>query len=293
LPALDKFIREEIPSGFKVNAKEIYLNGAFGIDFKESVEAVCKSIDLDSHRVLLSLGSLGSGNHFLECGHDSEKNIWVTIHSGSRNFGKCVAEFYQDKAKAGLKKYFLDGIYPELEFLPIDSKDAKDYMKAMKAAQVFASYNRYEMARRLMLFFGETEPIEFIESVHNFIDFDGRVIRKGATPANLGQKVLIPFNMKDGVAICVGKGSEKYNCSAPHGAGRILSRKKAKELLNVEAFKLEMADAAVFTTSAGADTLDEAPGAYKDKDLILDNIKETVDVIDFIKPFYNFKAGGD
>jgi RNA-splicing ligase RtcB len=201
LPALDKFIRDQIPSGFNVNSEVANILQSPNLvpeikaSLRRAIQETCDSIELDSHRVMLSLGSLGGGNHFQEFGYDSEGNIWGTIHSGSRNFGKKIAEFYQNKAKEGLKKYFLDGAYPDLEFLPIDSKDAKDYMKAMKAAQVFASYNRYEMARRLMLFFGETEPIEFIESVHNFIDFDGRVIRKGATPANLGQKVLIPFNM--------------------------------------------------------------------------------------------------
>lgn len=119
------------------------------------------------------------------------------------------------------------------------------------------------------------------------------MIRKGATPAHLGQKVIIPFNMRDGLAICVGKGSKKYNFSAPHGAGRILSRTKAKELLDVNFFKETMEEAGVYTTTACTATLDEAPGAYKDMSLILENIKETVDIVEMIKPVYNFKAGGE
>lgn len=185
----------------------------------------------------------------------------------------------------------MKGQYKDLEFMPIDTPEAQDYLADVKVAQEFATENRYEMMLRISGFLG-CLPTETIESMHNFIGEDG-IIRKGATPAHKGQKVIIPFNMRDGIAICEGKGSEKYNFSAPHGAGRILSRVKAKETLNVQSYQDQMAKAGVYTTSATSETLDEAPDAYKPMDLILENIKDTVDVIEFIKPIYNFKAGGD
>lgn len=285
-PRLDAAIKQNIPSGFSINQK---------ISADEStireVTNVCSMIGIDAEKALKAVGSLGGGNHFVEAGFDQEHNLVVTIHSGSRNFGKCVADFYQKKAKEGLERYFIRDQYKDLEFMPVDTDDGMDYLHCMAVAQRFASSNRKEMMRRIGVHLRH-EPIELIESVHNFIGKDD-VIRKGATPARLGEKVIIPFNMADGIALCVGKGSSKYNNSAPHGAGRILSRAQAKRTLSVEGFSEQMKNAGVFTTTANVETLDEAPGAYKPMDLILENIKETVDVIEFIKPAYNFKAGGD
>jgi len=279
----DEFIKKNIPSGFAINS-EIASN-----NLELPVTGICDSIGLDPKKSLKALGSLGGGNHFIEVGHDGGGNVVVTIHSGSRNFGKRIADFYQNRAKEGLDRYFLGGKYPSLEFLHVDSGDAKDYLVALKVAQQFASENRRIMMGRIGEFLDS--GCQLIESVHNFID-DDNIIRKGATPANLGQKVIIPFNMRDGIAVCTGKGSKKYNYSAPHGAGRILSRTDAKKQLSAEDFVKEMKDAGVYTTTAGKDTLDEAPGAYKDMDFILENIRETVEVDEFIKPFYNFKSGG-
>jgi RNA-splicing ligase RtcB len=285
-PRLDRRIKQNIPSGFSINQK---------ISADEStireVTNVCSMIGIDAEKALKAVGSLGGGNHFVEAGFDQEHNLVVTIHSGSRNLGKCVANFYQKKAKEGLERYFIRDQYKDLEFMPIDTDSGMDYLHCMAVAQRFASANRTEMMRRIGVHLRH-EPIELIESVHNFIGEDD-VIRKGATPARLGEKVIIPFNMADGIALCVGKGSSKYNNSAPHGAGRILSRAQAKRTLSTEDFSCQMKAAGVFTTTANAKTLDEAPGAYKPMDLILENIKETVDVIELIKPAYNFKAGGD
>jgi tRNA-splicing ligase RtcB len=289
LKSFDRFIKEKIPSGFNVNKNIPEIDDSFESD----IISICNKIELDDQRVLKSLGSLGGGNHFIEAGVDSLGNLWITIHSGSRNFGKCIADFYQKKAKAGLAKYFIDGDkYKQLEFMQIDGEDAQAYIDAMNTAQYFASMNRDMMMQKIEKFIDHEIPgaksSGFISSVHNYINFDDKIIRKGATAAHNGQMLVIPFNMRDGIAICMGRGSEKYNMSAPHGAGRIMSRTQAKKELSLDVFKDQMKD--IYTTTANIHTLDEAPGAYKDKDLILKNIDETVKVIDFIKPIYNFKA---
>jgi len=286
LPALDALIKRAIPSGFSINDT---VNADRTITAE--VTEVCKMIGIDAEKALRAVGSLGGGNHFIEAGFDDRRRLVLTVHSGSRNFGKCVADFYQRRARVRLEKEGLHGHYRDLEFMPVDSADARDYFYALGVAQRFASENRREMMRRLAGFL-RREPVEVFESVHNFIGDDG-IIRKGATPARLGEKVIIPFTMADGIAVCVGKGSAKFNNSAPHGAGRILSRTQARKTLSVQDFTARMKKAGVYTTTATRETLDEAPAAYKTKDVILANIAETVEVVEFIKPVYNFKAGAD
>lgn len=281
LPALDGIIKKFIPAGFHINPRI-----AAGQETIAEVSNVCRMIGIDADKALKALGSLGGGNHFIEAGFDAEHHLVITIHSGSRNFGKCVADFYQKKAREGGGNRGRD-----LEFLPADSAVAQDYRHALGVAQRFASANRQEMLRRLAIHL-RRDPLDLIESVHNFIG-DDEIIRKGATPARAGEKVIIPFNMADGIAICVGKGSASFNYSAPHGAGRILSRTEAMKTLKMAAFTEQMRSAGVYTTTATGGTLDEAPGAYKPMELILENIAETVEVIEVIKPVYNFKAGGD
>ena len=174
-----------------------------------------------------------------------------------------------------------------MPFLLVDSNEGQLYMHDALIAAEYASVNRKAMMEALGTFI--CTPIDTIESVHNYISPTG-MIRKGATSAQEGERVIIPFNMRDGLAICMGKGNKKYNFSAPHGAGRILSRTKAKEKLDVNNFRSSMEQAGVYTSTANESTLDEAPEAYKDMNVILENIKETVDVIELIKPIYNFKA---
>ena len=282
---LDSFIRTEIPSGFAINKN----HNCVSKSQKHEIRDVCLRIKTDTDKALNAVGSLGGGNHFIEAGYDSNRYLWITIHSGSRNFGLKIAVHYQKKAKEILSKNSADIQYKDLEFMPEDSPECRDYLRDLFTAQRFAASNREEMMRRIISFIGK-DPEEMIESVHNFIGTDN-IIRKGATPAHKGQKVIIPFNMRDGIAICEGKGSEKYNCSAPHGAGRILSRVQAKKQLSADDFRRQMINAGIYTSTASKETLDEAPGAYKDMNLILDNIKETVEVIEMIKPVYNFKAG--
>lgn len=279
IPAFDAFIKENIPSGFAINDKIFQ-----GVDFFTDT---VKKIGMDEDRALRSVGTLGGGNHFIEAGYGADGKLWVTIHSGSRNFGLQIAKYHGLKAKELCAKWGADT--QGIPFLIVDSPEGRDYIADQLIGSQYASINRETMMNKLEKFFG-VSPIDSIESRHNFIDDTG-MIRKGATPAHKGQRVIIPFNMRDGLALCVGKGNKKYNYSAPHGAGRILSRSKAKAVLDVEYFKEDMKQAGVYTTTADVSTLDESPDAYKDMNIILENIKETVDVIEMIKPVYNFKSG--
>lgn len=279
IPAFDAFIKENIPSGFAINDK-VYR----GVDF--FTETV-KKIGMDEGRALRSIGTLGGGNHFIEAGFGADGKLWVTIHSGSRNFGLQIAKYHGLKAKELCVKWGADT--QGIPFLVVDSPEGKDYIADQLIGSQYASINRETMMNKLEKFFG-VSPVDSIESRHNFID-DAGMIRKGATPAHEGQRVIIPFNMRDGLALCVGKGNKKYNYSAPHGAGRILSRSKAKAVLDVGLFQEDMKQAGVYTTTANEGTIDESPDAYKDMNIILENIKETVDVIEMVKPVYNFKAG--
>lgn len=279
---LDDFIKSKIPAGFHIN-ETVEDHGYLNIEVAET----CARIGIEPEKALKAVGSLGGGNHFIEAGLDSSGRICITIHSGSRNLGKCVAEFYQKKAVEHEERHgrLTD---KDLSSLPVMHPDGLDYLHDMAVAQRFASQNRKVMMRRITDFLGQP-VIQEIESVHNFIG-DDEVIRKGATPARDGELVIIPFNMRDGLALCRGKGNLEWNNSAPHGAGRILSRTQAKKQLNLDEFHAQMDGAGVFTTTANSDTLDEAPGAYKDKEVILSCIGDAVDVIDFIRPVYNFKA---
>lgn len=279
--AFDHFIKENIPSGFSVNDKACRC-----LNFYQDT---VKKIGMDEARVSRSIGTLGGGNHFIEAGFGSDGKLWVTIHSGSRNFGLQIAKYHGLKAKELCAKWGAD--IRGIPFLLVDSPEGRDYIHDQLRGTQYAADNRGEMMNRITSFFGE-DPVDGVESRHNFIDESG-MIRKGATSAHEGERLIIPFNMRDGLALCVGKGNKRYNYSAPHGAGRILSRSRAKAELDVEYFQQDMKDAGVYTSTANASTLDEAPDAYKDMRVILENIKETVDVIEMVKPVYNFKASGE
>lgn len=283
LDVLDEYIRKNIPVGFNIHNNVPEINQIF----REKILAVCVSLGLDINKVLRSIGTLGGGNHFIELGKDEEDCLWLTIHSGSRNLGLQVANFYQKRADELCASYFQN--FGDLNFIPNTDNLSQDYLNAMMVAQRFAHENRMYMMSIIVNGFFNTEPIEIIDSVHNFIDFEDNIVRKGATPARLGQKVVIPFNMRDGLIIGEGLGNEEWNNSAPHGAGRILSRNKAKEILDLKLARDEMKTAGIYTTSVNENTLDEVAGAYKDKQLILDMIKDTVKVTNFVKPIYNLK----
>lgn len=283
LVALDKFIHEEIPAGFRIYEKA---RGGLAV---EGLADICASIGYDYDRAIRSLGTLGGGNHFIEVDVDEAGASWLLIHSGSRNFGLSVANFYQKKAKEAMDAYFIRDEYKGLEFIPPGTGWDEEYLRAMKVAQDFAKHNRRDMMEHLVNFLGIEEWRE-IESVHNYIDLHRRIVRKGAISAQSGEECIIPLNMRDGAIVGLGKGSSKYNYSAPHGAGRTMSRKKAKETLSLADFQDGMKRAGVYTTTATAETLDEAPEAYKAKDTILAAIDETIHIIGRLKPIYNFKA---
>jgi tRNA-splicing ligase RtcB (3'-phosphate/5'-hydroxy nucleic acid ligase) len=280
---IDGFIRNEIPCGFKSYEKP-------QSDYSQlnKLEQVCQSIEYDPNRALRSLGTLGGGNHFIEIGVDSADEMWLLVHSGSRNFGLSVANAYQKKAKDALGTYFIRDDFRGLEFIPPETYLTHMYLFSMGVAQEFAKENRFRIMSKIANYLGGT--VRVIESVHNYIDLEHNIIRKGAISAYKDEWCVIPLNMRDGTLIGVGKGSSKFNFSAPHGAGRTMSRKKAKEVLSLDVFQKGMKDAGIFTTTATADTLDEAPEAYKNAEVIMESIEETVSIRTKLRPVYNFKA---
>lgn len=273
----------------------------------------------DTKRLERSLGTLGGGNHFIEVDRAQDGTNYLVIHTGSRNLGKQVAELYQQLAidlNKGKETYFQqrDAIIREyketgrrkeiqaaLEAISWAKREAtmpedlcflygtylEDYLADVEICQNFAKRNREKIAEVLLERTGMTGTDAF-HTIHNYIDTDEMILRKGAIAAHSGEKVLIPINMRDGSVLAVGKGNPEWNYSAPHGAGRIMSRRNAKENLSLEEYKREMEG--VYTTSVNEETLDEAPMAYKSLEDIIDVINESVTVIDVMKPIYNFKA---
>jgi tRNA-splicing ligase RtcB len=291
---LDGFVKLNIPSGFAHRQKpmpELFDYGEI-IDYQKTA----LSIGLDSMDVMRQLGTLGGGNHFIEIDKDPNGLYWLVVHTGSRNFGLQIATYYQNKAKELMRKFLIGDAHKQLEFLPIDSGEGKGYLMDMEIAQKFAQLNRFLIADTIIrkFFCKDTAGFNHVESVHNYIDNPNHtserpsIIRKGAISAYKDEPVIIPLNMRDGTIIGTGKGSSKWNYSAPHGAGRILSRTKAKQTLHLEQFAAEMKG--VYSTCINYDTLDESPMAYKDKDIIINAIQETVDISFIMKPVYNFKA---
>lgn len=280
-------------------------------------ENKCKAIGGDITRMINSLGTLGGNNHFIEIGKDLQSNYWLTIHTGSRNFGKRIAEYHQKLAAKNIQRGFhakkqeeleqarreLSGeelgervneirtkygpytCYKGLEFL--EGVDALNYLYDMLFSQIYAEVNRDRISRIIFDILG-VEVVSKVETVHNCVDFNDMVIRKGAVRSNTGELFMIPFNMRDGILLCEGKSNPEWNSSAPHGAGRIMSRAKAKDCISLEVYQEQMKG--IYTTSVGQSTLDEAPNAYKDCHLIEGAIGPTAIVMDRIKPVLNMKA---
>ena len=278
----------------------------------------------DTKRLERSLGTLGGGNHFIEVDQASDGTYYLVIHSGSRNLGKQVAEIYQQIAidlHSGKEQYYIDrdriieeykaaGRRKEIEgelkrlkkeyednalLTPADicwlyGKFLDDYLHDVKICQAFAKRSRERMAEIILERTG-MEAVESFHTVHNYIDTDEMILRKGAIAAHEGEKVLIPINMRDGSVIAVGRGCKDWNYSAPHGAGRIMSRTKAKDSLSLDEYKETMKG--IYTTSVNESTLDEAPMAYKSLEDIIDVIRDSVDIIEVMKPVFNFKASDD
>lgn len=306
LKLVDETIKKNIPLGKNIRDTVVH-------DFTYELEKLWAAKDvINFNKVSRAVGTLGGGNHFIEINKDNEDCFYLVIHTGSRNFGKVIAEYYQDKAVeyhrsllgGSVKELIADmkakglqsqiskmlaerGQIPHEELCYLEGSLFNSYLNDMKIAQRFASQNRKTIADIICRCL-HVAPIEQFETIHNYIDTDTKILRKGAISAKQGEKCLIPINMHDGSLICIGKGNDDFNYSAPHGAGRLMSRNEAKKRLNLDEFKDIMKD--VYSTTVGSATLDEAPAAYKPIAEILENIKETVDVVQQIKPIYNIKA---
>ncbi len=338
LEKLDKVINENIPAGRNIREERL-------TEFSEINELYCIKELKDTKKFNKAIGTLGGGNHFIEVDEDDESNKYLVIHTGSRNMGKQVAEYYQNlaielcsgkeeihqKKEKIIKTYKKQGrkseIQKALKELEKQYKNSKPklpndlcylegqyremYLHDMKICQEYASLNRYYIACEILKHYYEVRKderfkltirgkgiamgcicidyyFEGFETIHNYISFEDNIVRKGAISAKKGEHVLIPINMRDGSIIAIGKGNNDWNQSAPHGAGRIMSRRKAKETFNLQEFEDSMKD--IYTTSVNQSTIDEAPFVYKPMQEIIDNIGDTVEIEKIIKPIYNFKA---
>ncbi|MBA2851614.1 RNA-splicing ligase RtcB [Methanococcus maripaludis] len=312
---VDEFITEGVPAGFKINDKP----------YKGTIEGLsetCKRIGFDEDEARRAIGSLGGGNHFIEIAKDETGCLHLLVHSGSRKFGKCVAEYHQrvaDKYIEECKKLRRDAREREFEeirrkYSGVDVEkhineaierhqkrelnhdkvynylcshdDISNYMHDMQVACRFAELNREVIITKIFKHFGWNVK-DMFHTVHNYVAPDG-MIRKGAISARKGECLVIPINMRDGTIMGVGKGNPAWNHSAPHGAGRVLGRNQAKRTLRLADYKAAMEG--IYTTSVSINTIDEAPDAYKPVEVIMEHLHETVDVVKIIKPVYNFKA---
>lgn len=315
LPNLDSVIHKYVPAGFEIHEEAIATSG---------VADILASVNVD--RAFKSLGTLGGGNHFIEVDIDKNGDYWLVIHTGSRHLGIEVCDYYQNLAyenlklkahngktikdltkelvaeytNAGRKKeiskaltklrsdYKATHVTVPFELAYLEGQAMQDYLHDMKLAQEHAKINRETIAKQILKYAKLTE-VESLDTIHNYIDVDNMILRKGSISAQSGEKVIIPMNMRDGSLICVGKGNEDWNYSAPHGAGRILSRSKAKDTISMAEYQESMKG--IYTTSVNMGTIDESPMAYKPIEEIMKNIEDTVEIVDVIKPVYNFKAG--
>lgn len=279
LPELDSFIHQNIPYGRDVRERTHRSHGRINLEDLRCYKKV------DTRRAKESLGTLGGGNHFIEVDKDDDGTLYLVIHTGSRNLGLRVAELYQKKAYTAVGGRKQTEIPYELAYLTGEEKD--DYLYDMAFMQRFAELNR-RIIKEVILDGLKLHEVDSFTTIHNYIDTDNMILRKGAVSANEGERLLIPMNMRDGSLICTGLGNEDWNCSAPHGAGRRFSRTEAENSFTVSEFKKQMEG--IYTTSVSKDTLDECPMAYKPMDEILGNISDTVCVERIIRPIYNFKA---
>jgi RNA-splicing ligase RtcB len=309
---LDELIHTHIQSGRRIRDKV----HAYAEDIPFN-QIRCPSINLD--RAQKSIGTLGGGNHFIEVNRDDEKNLYIVIHSGSRHLGQEIAAYYQEAAwkqmndrrdsditafiarmKAeGRQNELTDKLREKKSQTVVDApKDLAyvqgdlfaDYINDMKIVQRFALINRKAMTQIIIegMGLGSSDEYEHFTTIHNYIDTDAMILRKGSVSARKGEKLLIPINMRDGSLLCEGLGNPDWNYSAPHGAGRVMSRKQAFSALTLEEFEVSMRG--IYSTSISEDTLDESPMAYKTMDEIVANIAPTVKILQRIEPIYNFKA---
>jgi RNA-splicing ligase RtcB len=278
LPELDSFIRKNIPSGRDVRERPHRSHGRIDIYELRCIKKV------DIRRAAQSLGSLGGGNHFIEVAKD-EVNLYLVIHSGSRNLGLQVAKYYQKKAYQAVGGREQSEIPYELA--PLTGELMEDYLHDMALMQEFAALNR-QIIKEVILDGMKLKDDGSFSTIHNYIDMEARILRKGAVSARCGETLLIPMDMRDGSLICTDLGNDDWNQSAPHGAGRIMGRRDAEASFTLSAFKKEMEG--IYTTSVSKETLDECPMAYKPMEKIVKHIADTVTIDRVIRPIYNFKA---
>jgi len=306
LQKLDKVIHANIPAGFDIRKEPHPYIDEIALEKLRCV----KQINLA--RAELSMGTLGGGNHFIELDQDDDGRLYLVVHSGSRNLGKQVAEYYQntavrdlkDKSKeinaliaelksqgrqteiqTELKKIGVRKVDKNLAF--IEGATFDDYLQDMAIVQRYAELNRRAIVREIVKQM-KFKVADNFTTIHNYIDLESMILRKGAISSKAGERVLIPINMRDGSLICVGKGNPDWNYSAPHGAGRLMSRSAAKSSVTLKQFERSMEG--IYSTTVNKSTIDESPMAYKPMDEIIGNIKDTVDIAHAIKPLYNFKA---
>lgn len=320
--SLDNFINSCIPSGMNIR-EHPYKN--INPDIVKKVSNVVKTFNLgDANYHICSIGTLGGGNHYIELGEINPNTYALSVHTGSRNFGKKVCEYFSKKAEENflgknelkdalktliselksqgrereinektkeLKENFASSSHKFSKSLAyIENEDYDNYISCMKVCALMANESRKIISNEIISFLSGNIIAQF-DTIHNYIEQlpDGTiVIRKGAISAKRGERVAIPLNMKDGVILGIGKGNSDWNCSAPHGAGRLLSRSKAKETLSLEEFTKEMEG--IKSWSVCSSTIDESPMAYKPADSIVEQVKDTIDIIDIVKPLYNFKS---
>lgn len=325
LEKFDEIVNKYIPAGRNIREQKL-------MDFEKINDLYCLRELKETKKFNRAIGTLGGGNHFIEIDTDDDNNKYLVIHTGSRNMGKQVADYYQNlaielcsgkeelyiKKEKIIKDYKEQGRKAEIQKalkelekeyennqpnLPkdlcyLEGKYREQYLHDMKICQEYASINRLSIAKEILMNYFQLTYVPEIkyppimndrfETIHNYIAFDDNIVRKGAISAKKGERVLIPINMRDGSIIAIGKGNKNWNESAPHGAGRIMSRNKAKETFNLEDFRESMKD--IYSTSVVKETIDEAPFVYKPMKEIIENIKDTVEIEKIIKPIYNFKA---
>ena len=305
LEELDNVIHKYIPSGFNIHDRAISTSNVNRI-----------YAPVDTNRAFRSLGTLGGGNHFIELNRSSDDHLWFVVHTGSRHLGIEVCKHYQDLAYRKIRnngiKEKIDEVVTRLKSegkqkdientikilkmqngpIPKDlcyvgGEDFDNYIHDMYFAQQHADINRKNIVE-IIVNHMKWHIEDTIHTIHNYIDTENMILRKGSVSAELNEKLIIPMNMRDGSLICVGKGNSDWNCSAPHGAGRIMSRGKAKENVSMDEYRRSMDG--IYTTCVSESTIDESPMVYKPMQEIIDNVKDTVDIVDIIKPVYNFKA---
>lgn len=325
LALLDTIAQEVVPTGFNVNNK-------IEDNLREEVEGLLGNLvskdSLDGkryNRTVLSVGSLGGGNHYIELAESENGDKWLSVHTGSRGLGTFVAKYWQDIAESGrgrsevsrdeikelrdkliqegrkedigneiakLRESKTKGVSLSKELSYLEDEELKGYLNDMHLAQQFAVLSRNSILTKIINEYNirvgaDLKVIDEFDSIHNFIDLEHNILRKGATSAQLGERLVIPLNMRDGSLICVGKGNEDWAYSAPHGAGRTKSRTQAKREVDLEKYKDEMKG--IYTSSVNSSTLDEAPEAYKPAEEIKELIKPTVDIVHELKPLWNLK----